>query len=85
MQIENLNEIIKVRADFLPGKIIPVCFQRNGRRYTVSKVHTSWSDRDGLYKCVYFAIEAKSDCDTGTYEIHFNSKDFLWHLDRVVL
>ena len=85
MQIERLDEPIRVRADFQGGDISPLYFQRGVYRYRVTQVHTCWIDREGVFPRIHFAIDAQSEADSGTYEMHFNSKELSWYLDRVVL
>ena len=85
MRVEKLDEPIRVRADFQAGEIYPLYFQRGIHRYRVLKVHTRWLDREGVFARIHFAIEARSEADSGTYEMHFNSKELSWYLDRVVV
>lgn len=85
MHIERLDEAIRVRADFQAGAILPVYFQRGQYRYRVLKVHTRWVDREGVFPKIHFALDAASESVSGTYELHFNTKELSWYLDRVVL
>ena len=85
MQIEHLDEPIRVRADFKAGDITPLYFQRGPHRYKVTQVHTHWIDREGVFARVHFALDAASEADSGTYELHFNAKELSWYLDRVMM
>lgn len=85
MRVERLDEPVRVRADFQAGDILPVYFQRGPLRYRVTKVHTRWVDREGVFPNIHFALEAASEADSGTYELHFSAKELSWYLDRVVL
>jgi len=85
MKIERLDEPIRVRADFQGGTIQPLYFQRGVHRYRITQVHTRWIDREGMFARVHFALDAQGEVDSGTYELHFNSKELAWYLDRVAL
>ncbi|MFW6114029.1 MAG: tetratricopeptide repeat protein, partial [Actinomycetota bacterium] len=56
MQIEEINQPIKVRADFLPsGRVRPLLFRRDrGRLHRVSRVNSTWEDRRGERRLLYF-------------------------------
>ena len=81
MQIEALNETIKVRADFTGGEITPLAFKRSGRTFRVNRVNARWEDREGTFKRYYFSVEAEGN----VYELHLDSRDMSWRLDRVVM
>ena len=79
MLVENLNEPVKVRADFEGGVIVPLAFKRNGKTFHITRVNTSWKDREGTFVRYYFSVEAEGT----VYELHLDSGDMGWILDRV--
>lgn len=81
MQVEELNEIVSVRADFSGGEIIPRMFKRNGKTYRVSAVNARWCDREGGHQSYCFSVQAGAD----TCFLSFDPGDMLWRLDKVVL
>jgi len=81
MVVEEINEVVRVRADFAAEAITPRAFRRGGRVYTVAKVNARWEDRTGDFKRYYFSVEAAGN----VFELHLDSRDMLWHLDRVCL
>ena len=85
MQIERIDEPIRVRADFQGGDLAPIYFQRGHYRYRVVKIHTKWIDREGIFPRIHFALDAEGEADSGTYELHFNTKELSWYLDSVAL
>jgi len=81
MVIEELNELIRVRADFSAAGVRPRAFKRNGRVFRIVRLNASWEDRQGTFKRYHFSVEAEGNI----YELHLDSRDMSWHLDRVCL
>ena len=81
MVSEELNERIRVRADFSVGGVTPRAFKRGERVFRIARVNASWEDRRGTFKRYHFSVEAEGNL----YELHLDSRDMLWHLDRVCL
>ncbi len=81
MAIEVLDEAIKVRADFTAGLIRPLAFKRNGRIWRIGKVNAHWEDRRERFNRYFFSVEAEGNI----FEIHLDSRDMSWRLDRVYL
>lgn len=81
MAIETLDEPIKVRADFKQGVIQPLAFKRNGRVWRIQKINARWEDRRQRLKRYFFSVEAEGNI----FEIHLESSDMSWRLDRVYL
>jgi hypothetical protein len=82
MQVEELHEQVKVRADFQGGRIRPLLFRRGERIFAVRRVNTSWEDREGKHKSYYFSVSVK----TGeVYQLCLRTGDMLWYLESVMM
>ncbi len=89
MQVEELDEVVSVRADFSGGEITPRAFKRNGKTYRVSAVNTRWVDREGGHPrnglarqaSYHFSVQAGAD----TCFLSFHTGDMLWRLEQVIL
>ena len=81
MMVEELNERIRVRADFAGAEVTPRAFKRGARVYQIARVNAAWEDRQGTFKRYHFSVEA----DGNIFELHLDSRDMSWHLDRVCL
>ncbi len=81
MVIEEINEVVRVRADFAAEAITPRAFRRGTKVYAVTKVNARWEDRTGAFKRYHFSVEAAGN----VFELHLDSRDMSWHLDRVCL
>jgi len=82
MRLENLDEAVKVRADFQGGKVSPLLIKRSGQELRVERVTARWEDRRGAHKVHYFSILATSG---DVYELEFDSGDLGWKLNAVML
>ena len=81
MQVEELDEVVSVRADFSGGEITPRAFKRNGKTYRVGAVNARWCDREGAHPVNHFSVQADGD----TYFVSFHTGDMLWRLEKVIL
>ena len=81
MQIEELDEVVAVRADFSGGEITPRIFKRNGKTYCVSVVNARWVDREGGHPSYHFSVQAGAD----TCFLSFHAGDMLWRIEKVIL
>ena len=81
MQVEHLNECIKVRADFEGGRARPVMFKRAGRTFKVERLAASWEERDGGDKVIYYSVESHG----AVYQLSWRVLDNLWYADAVML
>jgi hypothetical protein len=81
VQIEYLNEPIKVRADFEGGRARPLLFKREGRVYRVDRLAASWEDRDNGAKVFYFSVESEGV----VYQLSWRVLDNLWYVDAVMM
>ena len=81
MQVEHLNECIKVRADFEGGRAVPVLFKRGSKVFRVERLAASWEDRDGGAKVIYYSVESEG----AVYQLSWRVQDNLWYVDAVML
>jgi len=81
MRWGQLDEPVKVRADFLGGLVSPVLFRRGDARIAVRAVNTRWQDARAGHRLCYFSVTA----DTGDmYQLCFNTADLTWRLEYVM-
>ena len=81
MVVEELNELIRVRADFSASGVEPRAFKRGVRIFRITRINARWEDRTTSSKRYHFSVEA----DGNLFEMHLDSRDMSWHLDRVCL
>jgi hypothetical protein len=81
MQIEHLNEPIKVRADFEGGRARPLLFKRGIKVFRVERLAASWEDRDGGARIFYFSVESEG----AVYQLSWRVQDNLWYVDAVMM
>jgi hypothetical protein len=81
MRWEQLDEAVKVRADFQGGLISPVALRRGETRIKVCSVNTRWQDTRGRHRLCYFSVTG----DTGdVYQLRFDTGDLTWRLEFVM-
>jgi len=81
MVVEDVNEVVRVRADFAGPVVTPRAFKRKGRVYAITRVNAAWEDREGAFAKYHFSVEAEGN----VYELHLDSRDMSWRLDRVCM
>ena len=81
MLVEEMNEVVSVRADFTGGEITPRIFKRNGKTYRVSAVNARWQDREGAHPVHRFSVQVDGD----TYFVSFHTGEMLWRIEKVIL
>lgn len=82
MSYEEVHDPIEVITFFEQGKLRPLRFKWKGQVYKISRVHSSWSVREGLSRQCHFSVTAGTpDC----FELVFDTSDFNWKLARVCL
>jgi hypothetical protein len=81
MQIEEMDEVVSVRADFAGGEVTPRAFRRSGRSYRVTAVNARWLDREGAHPVHHFSVQAEGD----TYFLRLETGEMLWKIEKVVL
>jgi len=79
MDITDLNDRIRVGAIFgEDGRLQPVWFALNGRRYAVERVTYAWQERDGAVKVYHFAAKVGATI----FELALDTSTLLWRLVR---
>jgi len=85
MQIVELNERIKVRADFTPaGRIIPLMFRRDRQEpFRIRGVNATWEERNSGGRVVHFSVSVKNSDDV--YQLRYREQDRTWWLDSLLM
>lgn len=82
MNIEKINEPIRVLASFAGGACQPLRFRWGNREYRVDAVNGQWTDRSGGNGyCLHYSVQVGNE----TYYIHFASAAVQWTLDQVIV
>lgn len=82
MRVEQINEPIKVRADFQGGQIRPLRFKRHGKEQRIKSINAHWETREGRRKLHYFSVTVESG---DVCQLYFNNEDLIWWLDSIML
>ena len=80
MDMQQIDDPIRVLADFSGGAVKPIRFRWAGRSYPVEAVNARWVDRRGDVYALHFSIQSGPE----TYLLHFDSAEVQWWLDQVV-
>ena len=84
MQVAELNEPIKVRADFLPGgEVQPRLFRRGHRTFRVTNVNATWEDTEGQHALLYLTVTVSNSDDV--FQLCFREEDRTWWLQQVMM
>ena len=85
MEISEINEPVKVRADFSPGgEVTPLLLKRADRRVLrVRAVHARWQDRQPAHRLLYFSVSVEES--DGVFQLCFREEDRTWWLQQVML
>jgi hypothetical protein len=81
MNIERIDEPIRVVASFAEGEMRPLRFRWNGRDYRVETVNARWTDRDGDAPRLCYSVQVGEE----TYYLHFDTAEVQWRLDQLVV
>ncbi len=82
MQVVEIREPVKVRADFQGGAITPLAFRRAGRAHRIARLNARWEDREGREKRLYFSV---TDEAGDVYQLCLRAADMVWVLETVVV
>jgi hypothetical protein len=80
MNIEKIDEPIRVLAVFSGGAIEPLRFRWGGRTYKIDRVNGRWTDRGQDGYSLHYSVQVGQE----TYHVHFSGPEVQWWLDRVV-
>lgn len=81
MNIETIEEPVRVYAVFSGGEVSPVRFRWGTREFDVFAINGRWIDRQGGDCRHHFSVKAGDEI----YYLHFSSHDLQWWLDQVVV
>ncbi len=82
MQVVEIHEAVKVRADFQGGRITPLYLKRGGRTHRLTRVNARWVDRDGRQPRHYFSV---TDTAGDVYQLVLRGEDMVWMLENVTV
>ncbi len=80
MNVEKIQEPIRVLADCSGGAMRPLRFRWSGRDYKVEAVNARWIDRQGEVYSLHYSVQAGGQ----TYYLRFDSKQVQWWLEETI-
>lgn len=80
MNIEPINEPIRVLADFSGGQCRPLRFHWGSRDYKIDRVNANWIDRQGASCALHYSVQVGDE----TYWLHFAAGEVQWRLDKMI-
>ena len=81
MNIERIDQPVRVLAAFEGGQCSPMRFVWNGRTYAVDRVNGRWVDRQGDAPALNYSVQVGDQ----TYYLRFDTEQMLWRLEQVIL
>ena len=81
MQVNEVNERIKVGVVFEGSHVTPKWFFWGRARHNVERVEHTWRSREGENHFLCFAVTAQSN----VYQIRLDQKKLEWFLEKVYL
>ena len=81
MNIETIQEPVRVFAVFAGGEVSPVRFQWNTRELDIFTINGRWTDRKAGERRYHYSVQAGDE----TYYLHFSDTDLQWWLDQIVV
>ena len=85
MEIAEIKERVKVRADFNPGgRVMPLLFKRqDGEAFRVARVHSSWEDAEQEDRILYFSVTTDKSDDV--FQLSYHDAERTWWLENVMM
>ena len=81
MNVEKIQEPVRVLAVFSGGEVSPVRFRWASREFEIFTVNAKWMDRQ-LGGCTYYySVQVGEE----TYYLRFASSDLQWWLEQVIV
>lgn len=80
MNIEPIDEPIRVMAVFSGGECRPVRFRWGRRAHEIDRVNGQWTDRSGAAAVLHYSVQVGDE----TYYLHFDTGPVQWWLDKVM-
>lgn len=81
MQVNEVNEKIKVAAVFENNTVKPRWFYWGRNKHTVTNIEQTWQTREGEATILYFVLNDGSNI----YEVKLNQKSLEWRLEKVYM
>ena len=81
MQVDEVNERIKVGAVFDGAGVTPKWFFWGRHKHKIEKVEHTWRSRVGETLLLFFAVTDGAN----VYEIRLNQKTLEWSLEKVYM
>ena len=72
-----LHDPITVAAVFQGGRVRPVWFLRQGRRYAVREVTLAWQTKMGSAVCLHLSVSDGAN----EFELVLNQQQLTWHVE----
>jgi len=79
MQVNEVNENIKVGAVFDGSKLIPKWFYWGKNKHIIRNIEHSWKAKEGETPLACFSVTDGAN----VYEIRLNQKTLVWSLQKV--
>ena len=80
MNIQAIDEPIRVLASFVGGEAEPLRFVWNGRTHRIAAINGRWVDRQGGEYGLHYSVQVGDE----TYYLHFASGEVQWWLDKLI-
>ena len=81
MQVNEVDEPIKVGVVFEDNKIVPKWFFRGKQKHNITGIEHTWRSKEGETPLVFFSVTDGAN----VYEIRFNLKTAEWRLEKVYM
>ncbi|MGC9455780.1 MAG: hypothetical protein ACP5HU_13110 [Phycisphaerae bacterium] len=81
MNIERIDEPIRVVASFADGEMHPLRFRWGGRDYPIGRINARWTDREADAPRLHFSVQVGEE----TCYLHFDTAEVRWRLDQIVV
>lgn len=85
MEVAEIRERVKVRADFSPGgKVAPLLFKRqDGQTFRIARVHSCWEDTEQEDRILYFSVT--TDRSDDIFQLAYHEAERTWWLESVMM
>lgn len=81
MNIEKIDEPIRVLAVCAGGSMEPLRFEWHGRTYRVAAINGRWVDRQGSDYSLHYSVQVGDE----TCYLHFDASEVQWWLDQMIV
>ncbi len=76
--LETINQQVEVLVAFMKGKVLPLSFSWDNKKYSINKVNLVHSERIGHDKCYFFSVSAGED----SFKLCFYTESSRWVLEE---